>query len=94
MLTKFIGTLSAASFGNNAWAEQILESLPVVNDAQPTCEEQPFCDRFRQFMDHPDLRADSDVFYSVNYESINVDTKAGEVTAELNLASTSDGSVA
>lgn len=45
-------------------------------------------------MDHPDLRADSDVFYSVNYESINVDTKAGEVTAELNLASTSDGSVA
>lgn len=94
MLTKFIGTLSAAHFGTNVWAEQILESLPVVNDAQPTCEEQPFCDRFRQFMDHPDLIATSDVYYSVDEQSVAGDLTKGQITATLNLASSTDGTVA
>ena len=93
MLTKFIGTLSAAQFGQNAWAQQILADLPVSNDAQPTCEEQPFCDRFRQFMDHADLRTDSDVYYSVDQTSVTGDYKSGKVTATLNLASKSDGTV-
>ena len=94
MLTKFIGTLSAAHFGSNVWAQQILADMPVTNDAQPTCEEQPFCDRFRQFMDYPELRIDDDVFYSVDKTSVAGDHANGIVTATLNLASSSDGTVA
>ena len=88
MLTKFIGTLSAAHFGTNVWAQQILLDFPVENDAQPTCEEQPFCDRFRSFMDYPTAeRLDSDVFYSVDESSVAGDHAKGEITATLNLAS-------
>lgn len=93
MLTKFLGTLSAMHFGQSAWAEQILENIAPANDAQPNCEEQPFCDRFRNFMDHADLRNASDVYYGISADSVNFDVTKGEITAELNLASSSDGTV-
>lgn len=67
---------------------------PTPNDEQPGCEEQPFCDRFRQFMDHPELKAATDVFYSINADSVKVEGRSGTINAELTLASASDGSVA
>jgi len=45
-------------------------------------------------MDHPDLKNDSDVFYSMDASTVEVNAKTGEVTAELNLASPTDGTVA
>ena len=65
----------------------------VSNDAQPGCEEQPFCDRFRSFMDHPELQKQSDVYYYIEESSVKVDY-GGIITGELNLGSKSDGSVA
>jgi len=45
-------------------------------------------------MDHPDLRSQSDVYYSISSDSVSVDTSNGEITATLTLASPTDGTVA
>ena len=94
MLTKFLGTLSAFNFGLNAWAQMEMDITSLANDSQPGCEEQPFCDRFRSYMDHPDLIADSDVYYSINADSVTYEQAKGTINAQLTLASESDGSVA
>ena len=70
------------------------ETHAANDDAQPTCAEQPFCDRFRQFMDHSEMRLASDVYYSVNADSVTFEEAKGTISAELNLASSSDGSIA
>lgn len=91
MLSKFLfGTLTAVQFGQ---AQQVLEESQT-NDAQPTCEEQPFCDRFRQFMDNPALRSNTDVYYSMDKESFTIKETEGVIEATLNLASPSDGTIA
>ena len=91
MLSKFLfGTLAAVQYGQ---AQQLLEEFSQ-NDAQPTCEEQPFCDRFRQFKDNSELRANSDVYYSMDKDSFTVNETDGVIEATLNLASLTDGSVA
>lgn len=90
MLSKFLfGTIAAVQYGQ---AQQMIEQF--TNDAQPTCEQQPFCDRFRQFMDNPELRANSDVYYSMDKDSFTISEKEGLINATLNLASPSDGTVA
>ena len=70
MLSKVIGTLSAAQLGKEVMGQQVIEDLLEARNGQPGCEEQPFCDRFRQFMDSPDLRANSDVFYAIDANSV------------------------
>ena len=47
------------------------------SEDRPTCEEQPFCDRFRQFMDHPELRMKSNAYYSIPYDTVKVDATNG-----------------
>lgn len=98
MLTRLIGTVSAAHLTASALADQIFEaaasSVSNSNTTAPTCEQQPFCDRFRQLMDHNDLRMDSDVYYSVDEQTVAGDASQGQITATLNLASTTDGTVA
>ena len=65
-----------------------------MNEAQPNCMQQPFCDRFRSFKDHPELRAMADVYYSIDADSVQVGGTDGKIKAQLNLASSTDGSVA
>ena len=93
MLTKFIlGTLSTASL---AQAQQMVADPTYACDGtRPPCEQQPFCDRFRQWLDYPDLRASSDVYYSVDKTTLDIQEKQGVISAKLNLASQSDGSIA
>ena len=45
-------------------------------------------------MDSPELRAQSDVFYSIEADSVNIDGTRNQIEAELTLASPSDGTVA
>lgn len=45
-------------------------------------------------MDHPDLRSQSDVYYSISSDSVSVSTAEGQITAQLTLASPTDGTVA
>ena len=45
-------------------------------------------------MDHPELRNDSDVYYGISSDSVEIDASNGKINAVLNLASESDGSVA
>ena len=45
-------------------------------------------------MDHPDLRADSSAYYSIPVDTVKIDATNGKITAELNLASESDGAAA
>lgn len=45
-------------------------------------------------MDHPDLVATSDVYYQMDEQSVAGDLTKGQITAELNLASATDGTVA
>ena len=94
MLTKFLGTLSAMHFGKNAWAEQILDNISVASEAQPPCEGLGFCDRFRQFMDNAELRNAASTYYSITESSVDITNASnGEIKAELNLSSSSDGTV-
>ena len=66
----------------------------AASEDRPTCEEQPFCDRFRQFMDHSEMRIKSSAYYSIPYDTVKVDATNGNLTAKLNLASQSDGAAA
>ena len=66
----------------------------ACDGTRPPCEQQPFCDRFRQWLDHPDLRAQSDVYYTVDKSTLDIQEKQGIISAKLNLASQSDGSIA
>ena len=74
---KLFGSILAATLIPVNEAAQVLfddfglKDTEVV-DPRPPCEDQPFCDRFRQFVDHPDLRAQSDVFYSLDADSVVV----------------------
>ena len=71
------------------------DASPIAeSDDRPTCEEQPFCDRFRQFMDHPELRIESNTYYSIPVDTVKIDATNGKITAELNLASQTDGAAA
>ena len=50
MLTKLVGTIAAAELLTEIAAQQMINDMLAAaakNDAQPGCEEQPFCDRFR-----------------------------------------------
>ena len=60
----------------------------------PPCEEQPFCDRFRQFMDHSDLRNDFNHFYAMDADTVNVDEMEGTIVGLMNYVSVSDGIIA
>ena len=75
MFSKTLAT-GLASLVSQACATQLLEYSTVEEltqtDPRPPCEEQPFCDRFRQFMDNPELRANSDVYYSMDTDSFTV----------------------
>ena len=81
MLSKVIGTLSAAQLGKEVMSQQVIDDLLAARNGQPGCEEQPFCDRFRQFMDNPDLKANSDVYYSIGADSVQVTANEGEIKA-------------
>lgn len=45
-------------------------------------------------MDHTELRNDSDVYYGISSDSVEIDASNGKINAVLNLGSESDGSVA
>ena len=45
-------------------------------------------------MDSPELRSQSDVYYSIDADSVILDPTSKHLEAELSLASTSDGSIA
>lgn len=45
-------------------------------------------------MDHTDLRAQSDVYYYVDESSLDVQEANGIINAKLNLASSTDGTIA
>lgn len=45
-------------------------------------------------MDSPELRANSDVYYSIGAESVDFDVSNGVVKATLTLASASDATIA
>ncbi len=95
MLNRIITSLAACQVARFALAQQqIIDELIQANDDQPTCEQQPFCDRYRSLMDSPDLIAKSDVYYSMDADSVKVDYKKNHIEATLNLASSSDGTIA
>jgi len=45
-------------------------------------------------MDNTDLRAQSDVYYSVDESSLDIQEANGVINAKLNLASQTDGTIA
>ena len=45
-------------------------------------------------MDHPELRIESGTYYSIPSDTVKIDAAKGKITAELNLASQSDGAAA
>jgi len=45
-------------------------------------------------MDSPELTARSDVYYAIDYQSVQVDLENNVIKAPLNLASSSDGTIA
>ncbi len=95
MLNRIITSLAACQVARFALAQQqIIDELIQANDDQPTCEQQPFCDRYRSLMDSPDLIAKSDVYYSMDADSVKVDLEKNHIEATLNLASSSDGTIA
>ena len=95
MLNRIITSLAACQVAQFALAQQqIIDELVKANDDQPTCEQQPFCDRYRSLMDSPDLIAKSDVYYSMDADSVKCNFRENQIEATLNLASSSDGTVA
>jgi len=86
MLSKLVGVTTVALIASLALAQQ--QTDPT---RPPPCEKQPFCDRFRQFVDNADLRAHSDTFYSIDRASVVVDKPKGQIQATLTLASHTDG---
>ena len=95
MLNRIITSLAACQVAQFALAQQqIIDEIVKANDDQPTCEQQPFCDRYRSLMDSPDLIAKSDVYYSMDADSVKCNFRENQIEATLNLASSSDGTVA
>ena len=45
-------------------------------------------------MDHPELRIESSTYYSIPVDTVKIDATKGKITAELHLASESDGAAA
>ena len=95
MFAKLFSTIALANLAARASAELLFQEIAsTANDDQPNCMQQPFCDRFRSFMDHPELRAESDVYYSMDPASTMTHMSEGIFTGQLSLNSASDGTIA
>mmetsp|Transcript_6459 Transcript_6459/g.8669 ORF Transcript_6459/g.8669 Transcript_6459/m.8669 type:complete len:151 (+) Transcript_6459:3-455(+) len=98
MFSKIIGSLTAANLALESLAQQdfVKSDAPGMNDAQPGCDDQPFCDRYHQFVLNADLRAKSASYYTIDSSSVDIATAGdkGQITATLTLASQTDGKAA